>query len=577
MSKFLQRLYKEVLDKFPFSISGYHDSNKEYENFFRSICKFQESLEEDNKIHFTISGFAELDVSSGLSDAELDLWATKPLKNLLFNDNYLGFSEPILSLYVFLLEQLTCSKKKVVNILADNVNNSILIKILLNQNLEEIQFSFIKSDNTLLIEVPLLYFKNIKEDKKLPLHNLFGKLDYEKDLIVTREGISSAYCISIDESKRSKFKSIANETVNLKSIKTIAKSRPENVYDELLKKVFKNDGYEPEEINALIFASSLLCYFYDCSLTYFVSTARVANNKRYTLGAMGIGLKSGNELSDHDKALYLILVNHLASNLATQIVRDNNKYLRYSLMLRQQYELLSDFNEKVMGQKPDGLNHCSVKIEEKHVTECQTFFQNKKSDFDEAGLQYFYEYVLNTFIEGEFTDRGLFTSIHLPKNAEVKAKNILYTNAKSVGIKIDGNEEPIINVVLLHKLISTIKERTKLKNFSVEFLGEKDFLEVTFEFENSVSVGKFKRSLDGTRTNGPGDVGQFFIDYYEQFMIAGNICILDETEKVIVDFDKDIYPIYKDGIPIALNTDRISDSDEYKKLIYKIWFRSIKS
>jgi len=91
MSKFLQRLHKEVLDKFPFSISGYVSPDKEYEEYFHRICKFQESLEGDSKIHFTISGFAKLKKVENLSEAKLDEWETESLKYLLFNDNYLGF------------------------------------------------------------------------------------------------------------------------------------------------------------------------------------------------------------------------------------------------------------------------------------------------------------------------------------------------------------------------------------------------------------------------------------------------------------------------------------------------------
>ena len=534
MSKFLQRLHKEVLDKFPFSISGYNSPDKEYEDFFNKICKFQESLEDDKKIHFTISGFAKLQTTSNLSETELDKWKTESLKNLLFNDNYLGFSEPILSLYIALL-QLLSPEKRVVNILAENVNNSILIKILLNENLDKIHFSFIKSDNTLLIEVPLYYFKSVKNGKKDSLQDLFKDIDYENDLIVKREDSSSSYSIVLKDEKTKKFNSVLKDLLDINTIVTIQKLPPENVYDKLLKEVLKNEKYNAKEIYSLIFASAILCYFYDCSLTYFVSTARVANNKRYTLGAMGIGLKAGNELSDNDKALYSILVNHLAANLSTQLIFESNKYLQREanrLTLKSALKSVKELQEKAEGDdENEKAQKRTLLVEILHGSKpVSEEFEKLLSGIVGSNplltpefLSYYNS--LKSKNENHISKYCLVTLTNFCKGCKIKDRCNVVLKVNNVDCCQSSHQVELINLPLLNSIVNKLK-------------GESDAVECCFNEDEIVfiikekarpfEIGKLKNQLEGKENY--GDFLNFLVEVFHPLDCHGILSIHGQME-----------------------------------------------
>lgn len=525
MSKFLQRLQKEVLDKFPFSISGYNYPDKEYEEFFRRICKFQESLENDNKIHFTISGFAKLTATSNLSEAELDKWETESLKYLLFNDNYLGFSEPILSLYVALLQHLS-PDKRIVNILAENVNNSILIKILLNDNLEKIQFSFIKSDNTLLIEVPFSYFNGYENKNKDSLQNIFNDINQDCDLIVERESSSSSYSISLTDDKLSKFSQMLERLLNLTNVTTISELTPENVYDRLLKEVLRNNKYNPKEIYSLVFASAILCYFYDCSLTYFVSTARVANNKRYTLGAMGIGLKAGNDLTDNDKALYSILVNHLAANLSTQLIFESNKHLNREndrKNLKEALEEVAKLDTQVLhgtNAAENGFDSAFNNIYEKYKDILSDYFIQSYKTLKLANCNHISKYCLVKLINsGDCGDC----------NIAVRPKIFKSSFGEKCCSSI-GNMD-LINMPLIEALFDKITTEERENAVTLEKCELTDDREIVFEIAYSKGfnvkefVSKLKTSHNGSL------IGEFFINKYRALDCHGIFKMIDTNSQ----------------------------------------------
>lgn len=525
MTKFLQRLQKEVLDKFPFSISGYNSPDKEYEEFFHRICKFQESLDGDSKIHFTISGFAKLKAVKNLSEAEFDKWETESLKDFLFNDNYLGFPEPILSLYITLLERLSANKR-VVNILARNVYNSILIKILLRDELEKIHFSFIKSDNTLLIEVPLsTYFKNMRGGRKVSHQDIFTDIDYETDLIVRRKGHSSSYLIDLAPEKKRKFDAVLDGLLNIKNIETITSHPPENIYDKLLKEVLKNENYTAKEIYSLIFASAVLCFFYDCSLTYFVSTARVANDRRYTLGAMGIGLKAGDDLTDNDKALYSILVNHLAANLSTQLVYEGNKHLKREndrATLREALNKIKNIASSPIlhGQAPAESEFESqfLRIYEENSELLTEYFKQSYESLKAANCSHISKYCLVQLINsGDCED------------CNIKERPALFKrNSGEKCCSSIGNMD-LINVPLIEALFENLTKSEKGNKARIEaaHINADNEIIFTIIYTDNFDVRGFIEKLKDSRNGSL--IGEFFIKKFHALDCHGIFKMIDES------------------------------------------------
>lgn len=525
MTKFLKRLQNEVLDKFPFSISGYNAPDKEYEEFFHRICKFQASLDGDSKIHFTISGFAKLKSMQTLSEIDFDMWKTEGLKDFLFNDNYLGFPEPILSLYITLLERLSVGKR-VVNILARNVNNNILIKVLLRDELEKIQFSFVKSDNTLLIEVPLCtYFRNLSSDRKVRHQDIFKHIDYKKDLIVRRKGHSSSYLINLTEEKKKKFDSVLVGLLNIKNIETITRLQPENIYDQLLKDILKNDNYDAKEIYSLVFASAVLCFFYDCSLTYFVSTARVANGKRYTLGAMAIGYKAGEDLTDNDKALYTILANHFAANLSTQLVFDENRRLKRENGRAKLREALNKIKE--IDHSP--ILHGTAPADAEFEAKFREIYQNNSDLLTEYFIQsYEASKTANSCHISKYCLVQLINSSDC-ELCNVNQRPALFKNKFGAKCCSSVGNMDLINVPFIEKLFESLLKNERGNTASPEPAYINDDKEIVLEirYSENFDIGGFIQKLKDSRNGSL--IGEFFIKKFHALDCHGIFKMIDDS------------------------------------------------
>lgn len=315
MEDALYDFYRKVLYQFPFSITGYHYPEKEYEKSFRNFCEHLESIGLTDKLGFVISGFAQLD--SVLSNSkDLLEWKTKPLSKFLFNDLHHGTPEPILSLYITCLQRYSPGRM-VVNILAGNVRSELSIRVNLSSDAETIDVTS-PMGTELIITVPSFLFRVPK-----------GKMDgvfrdnHTAQPMVTARGGNGAY--ELAEGAVDAFSATLEEVLDYEKAHQ-CRSSFSHASSQKVAKLFNNASVNEDELFSFIYASALLCWFYDSDLTYFVSTARQDGKNRFTLGAMGLGVRSDKgDLSKDYRALCHMFVNHVAANLSTRIVYDAYK------------------------------------------------------------------------------------------------------------------------------------------------------------------------------------------------------------------------------------------------------------
>ncbi|HMG16153.1 MAG TPA: hypothetical protein VK590_11935, partial [Saprospiraceae bacterium] len=369
---------------------------------------------------------------------------------------------------------------------------------------------------------PLSYFKSNKNGKKDSLQDLFKSIEYG-DLIVKREVGSSSHSIVLTEAKTNKFNLVLKKLLEIKTIDAISERPLESVYDKLLKEVLKNEKYTTKEIYSLIFASAVLCYFYDCSLTYFVSTARVANSKRYTLGAMGIGLKAGNELTDNDKALYSILVNHLAANLSTQLIFESNKHLQRENNKVNLREALNEFkkleNKVLHGEEATNKHNFDTefqKIYNEHSTILTEYFINSYKSLKDVNCNYISKYCLVQLINSG--DCGKCNIKERPK--------LFKNNSGEKCCSSIGNME-LINLPFIEALFQKLTTSEKNNIVTVEDAKITDDNEIVFRinysegFKVNEFVEKLKESHNGNL------IGEFFIKKYHALDCHGIFKMID--------------------------------------------------
>src|SRR5205823_3547243 len=69
------------------------------------------------------------------------------------------------------------------------------------------------------------------------------------------------------------------------------------IQEKIKNNTLRNPKADLKEILAVAYSASLFCYFFDCSMEYFVSVSNVSGDRKYSLGSIAIGVKNGAELS----------------------------------------------------------------------------------------------------------------------------------------------------------------------------------------------------------------------------------------------------------------------------------------
>lgn len=329
--KILENLFSNLLDAFPFSIKGYENAEDEFAAAFKRLYQ-NEFLTKQNHFTFLISGFAKLKEEIN-QDLDFENWDTKALKKFLFHDFQNGLAEFALSIYIYALRVLS-PDKSVNKLITSNFRNNVVLSVKIKDGIDFVALNFIAADNTLEIQVPNEFFKQ--------LH--FNFEDY-RNLFSTEGKEVNPFLVKEDADNPSEFEIVPNDSVNsqyeilLEQIMTIT---PISFRVQLDKMDFENDSHfksirknhlhnESASLRDLLivgYVNSILCHLYQSNIYYFLSVAMVNRNMKYTLGGIGVGTKPDDEITKETMSFFNIVSNHISSNLAVQIIYDNIELLK---------------------------------------------------------------------------------------------------------------------------------------------------------------------------------------------------------------------------------------------------------
>lgn len=348
MDNIIARLYYDLLQKYPFSITGYPDANERLSQFFYNVSQHPIIKERDNII-FIIGLFASLE-SLNLENLSLDHvinWQTKPLKEL-YLVNYEGeYPDLILSFYLTLLSQFAGGRSiTATNIIADNVRGNIGIRIKLTA-FSHPSIHFIERDNVIEFRTPSIIFQPELWDKDLDclqsgmvrriLQGYLKGQSPESCLIATSNR-NNPHIFTIDRNQQNIFESSKNPSVDdglfaqteIFQIEKIEEIKNDYFADlKLLSKSvlagrFKSElnAEEMENLISMALAGSFMAAYYDIDLDYVLSNCNVSLNEYFTLGGFAVGTSKHNPLTTEERALLSIISDHISANLSAQMAHD---------------------------------------------------------------------------------------------------------------------------------------------------------------------------------------------------------------------------------------------------------------
>lgn len=334
----LSTLYYDLMNKFPFSITGYNDIELRISEYFTLFC--DHPLNKKNKnISFIVGLFGQL---SGLDELnsetieKINEWETERIKKFFFC-NYEGDrAELAMSFYIYQLQSLM-KEKYAINVLTNNFRNDIDFRISLSND-ENPNFYFHRNEKVFEIKVPKsIYkddiFKNPQETRNILREKLQRQLVRadKHSLLVKYDSIDSyeLEIIEVDESTKKNNSILYEENLGreifTKNFRQFYDSNKNFILSDFStslveESIFKNKNVEIEELFKIAYAGSFLCAYYGVNLEYILSTCRTVEKRSYGLGGLAVGVKSEFLFPDSNRAFYKIISNQIASNLSGQIL-----------------------------------------------------------------------------------------------------------------------------------------------------------------------------------------------------------------------------------------------------------------
>lgn len=581
-------LYRQLLKDFNFSIGGYSNPEKEVSDFFYKLCK-NELVYKNKSISLLMFGFAQLQ-GKDLTEINLENWETRPLSKFNYFDYLSGYPEILLSLYIYSLNEL-CEKKRATNIISENFRRDVNLRVLIDKNEKSFLFKENKRLDALEIIVPGCLFHdnalmtdiNSFSDENGVLIKNFVKQDDEFDheyIIETSTQLEFEEC----------YNNLAKKIFKIhpkEFSKNINNYLPNNIIQNKIKqKTLNNPNARLDEILAVAYSASLFCFFFDCSVEYFVSVSNATSEKKYSLGSLAVGVKNGNDLSFDERSMFSIISNHIASNLSAQIVFEYNQGLKLKYQ-REKFKILFDELGKILDFDEDDVerrknrSHAVDNVDEYVIK----LWKDKISDYTGDVKPFISnpKKYLKYLKPNELTHQGLLLNIYL----DISGKNFLtkksdfynFIDAESyTGIRFD-----YVDFLLLEEFVSLLKkkkgESEKNNEINIKLSFENDgkqeikrCLEISVEFSGNpvFSIKELYSKLKIAHKTTGSDLSKFLLSNYNLLRIHGDLEIKDDDGNSHFLLSKDVklncknketfFEILKDNIP----------ENPYKKLTFII-------
>ena len=559
----ISNLYRQLLRRFNFSIGGYSNPEKEVSDFFYKLCK-NELIYQNESIRLLMFGFAQLSVNN-INEIDLDKWETKPLSKFNYFDYSSGYAEVLLSFYIHCLNEI-CGNKRATNIISENIRRDINIRIYINKKETSFQFKENKRLDALEIVVPSRIFNDI--DSVIDLNSFKDASGAEiKSFVIQDDDLEHEYKIdsTVQTETKNAYEELAKKVLKIQPKdfqKDISNYLPSKAVQEKIKqRTLKKHDAKLEEILAVAYSASLFCYFFDCTMEYFVSVSNVSLGKKYSLGSIAVGTKNGTELSYDERAMFSIISNHIASNLSAQIIFNNNKEIKRKVLrdeLKEKYNALK-------GIQPANPLHGTEEIQQQQFNEIKTHITNNETVFSKEfatyleslkteNSNYISKYCLVELKENEYCGCNINKPIH-------QFSKLTVTDPKCHNPI--GNMT-LINIPFINGLFScltearpditcTIKEK-QIDGKQIEFC-----VEYSADFPLEEFYVKLKKSHNGTL------IGNYFIENYSLLDAHGIFKIIDSDNKEIFN-SREMINMVMDKKLILNESHFITESSDLKNL-----------
>lgn len=275
--------------------------------------------------------------------------------------------------------------------------------------------------------------------------------------------------------------------------------------------------------------------------------AHTANEKKYALGSIAIGYNSKNskpdsELDSEFQSFFNIVGNHIAINLSSQIIMDNNDSQFYLKLRLEQNTFISEFFAKFLDIEDNKAHQQPLDYKEDKLDE---FYKKEENSYDRF-------YVDNLFGEGFTTyikqvlrlknlDWGMYQGYQDHSEISYKVndfyKNLIDIDGFGYDLKLMQSHlnpaagdikilKPFVNIYLPHLIISKLKNDLKrpLKKIETRIEGAKFIIKVYY-----TKIIEIEKILSGFATDKREGTNGSFIDFlksnYDIIRTSGNLII----------------------------------------------------
>ncbi len=572
----LHYLHNVLLRKLPFTISGNISAESLIFDFLKSVAE-SHLLGDNNDIKFIMGGYSKIKFNNLNEIFEPQKWKTDRLNSFFYYDYENDGVEKTITIYQYFLKKLFTNQNKpyrnITNIICDNNHsgNNFRVKIVKTKS-KKIRLLYNIRERVIEAIIPMNFFNP---------HFLIDEIDdLDSDLIV--RGTKNNY-------QYFRKQKLVNDEAN-----------EENKKEELLKRIFSDATYKnltdpincftkidvdklsnhlnlnfvdeknADSINEILYlflTAGLLSFLLGmCSIEYFVSVANNVKSKKLSVGSIAVGYHS-DHLDKNYRALFNILTNHIAANLASQLLLDYNMAQEFTDIRMNQLDFLKRFKEYYGLRQSNGED---IHDEERSKAISQNSDKNICEFLDDNDYSTklinnwfgtgFNDY-LSKILSAERIDYGMYQSVHTNQSSHIdtcKKINLFYQKlnldeysktTKGLTIKkkhynlnstADSDNNALVNIYLPHMLIEHIKNEHK-ENCTIKCkcVDNKILIDVHYNSDIPVPSLIVKLSEYHKTENNKGNFSSFLISNYNAIRAVGDLKIYDGNERFSLSLKND--------------------------------------
>jgi hypothetical protein len=402
----LSKLYSEVINFIPFSITGHVDLKSKLHELYSNLVKSNFRKKNSN---LTLLFSALLNIPQELNDDisvrnKIINWDLSPFNELFFKSFVSGYEEQALSFYFYMLDRFSMKYTK------SDLKTSITLskffikdydfRVAIIKN-KIIKKPIAKSDDSLFeIFIPITILNENYLDKKMDLtafhtyfSNLWNRNDESNDKYKDEMYIKSIDGIHNDNIYKytkvnytERYNEIYEHLFNdIKINEIIEILVNEAIPQNKSKKCFIENTVLYKEIAYCSIALSFLSYYFDSYIEYMMSIAKVDYSKIpkefRNIGGIIIGYNA--ELNPFERTMFNIISDRLASAVASEYLTKEYIEKKIKAIRKKRKDIYSNL---------DYIENSSIKISKECIVKCDKYLHGNEC-FDKNSHKYITDYI----------------------------------------------------------------------------------------------------------------------------------------------------------------------------------------